>query len=144
VDERAIANRPPRSNYTSEEIERGLSAVALVQGNTRRAAAAVKEAGLPVPRTTLQEWVTNKHRARYIEIAEEELPHVYARIAEGNERLAERGCFGKDRAAYIHDVAQTDPSGPGASEVGAILSDRAGTNGAINQAYKTSCGGDPS
>lgn len=53
------------------------------------------------------------------------------------------GCFGADRAAYIHDVAQVDPSAPGASEVGHILAARAGSNGAINQAYKTSCGGNP-
>ena len=56
---------------------------------------------------------------------------------------ANPGCFGQDRAAYIHDVAQVDPSAPGASEVGHILADRAGTNGEINQAYKTWCGGDP-
>lgn len=94
-----IAKRPPRSPYTSEEIERGLSAVALTQGNTRRAAAALKQAGLPIPRTTLQEWVTNTHRDRYAVIANEELPHVYNRIAEGNEALAERLLKIEDQAA---------------------------------------------
>jgi len=53
------------------------------------------------------------------------------------------GCFGADRAAYIKDIAIPDPNVPGASEVGHILADRAGDNGAINQAYKTVCGGDP-
>ena len=53
------------------------------------------------------------------------------------------GCFGADRAAYIHDIAQTDASAPGASEVGHILAGRAGDNGAINQAYKVWCGGSP-
>ena len=53
------------------------------------------------------------------------------------------GCFGSDRAAYIHNIALTDSTEPGASEVGIILSGRAGDNGAINQAYKTGCGGDP-
>jgi hypothetical protein len=57
---------------------------------------------------------------------------------------ANPGCFGKDRAAYIHDVAQTSDAAPGASEVGAILSDRAGDNGQINRDYKTTCGGDAS
>ena len=33
------------------------------------------------------------------------------------------GCFGQDRAAYLHDNFQ---------------------NGGMNRAYKTSCGGDPS
>jgi hypothetical protein len=56
----------------------------------------------------------------------------------------EPGCFGKDRAAYIETVALPDDSAPGASEVGHILADRAGTNGEVNQAYKTGCGGDPS
>lgn len=51
------------------------------------------------------------------------------------------GCFGADRAAYIQTTL--DSGAPGASEVGVILSGRAGTNGAINQAYKTFCGGDP-
>lgn len=55
---------------------------------------------------------------------------------------ADPGCFGTDRAAYIQG-AQADQTSPGASEVGQILSQRAGTNGAINQAYKISCGGDP-
>ena len=59
---------------------------------------------------------------------------------------ANPGCFGADRAAYIQTVLKggvNDTGAPGASEVGAILSDRAGTNGAINQAYKISCGGAP-
>ncbi len=54
------------------------------------------------------------------------------------------GCFGTDRAAYVETVALPDATAPGASEVGHILAGRAGDNGAINQAYKTGCGGDPS
>ncbi|KQW81071.1 hypothetical protein ASC89_04365 [Devosia sp. Root413D1] len=46
------------------------------------------------------------------------------------------GGFGKDRAAYIHDVAQTSDTAPGASEMGHIMSDRAGENGTINNDYK--------
>lgn len=53
------------------------------------------------------------------------------------------GCFGQDRAAYIHDVFQADAGAPGASEWGAIAGERAGTNGEMNRAYKTQCGGDP-
>ena len=50
------------------------------------------------------------------------------------------GCFGKDRAAY----AQTYGSiGSDVGGVGYYASLRAGENGAINQAYKTTCGGDP-
>ena len=45
------------------------------------------------------------------------------------------GCFGRDRAAWLHANS--------GREWGAIASDRAGDNGTINQAYKTWCGGDP-
>ena len=60
---------------------------------------------------------------------------------------SEPGCFGTDRAEYIHTQFQNDgalDTGPGASEWGAIAGERAGTNGEVNRAYKTSCGGDPS
>lgn len=49
---------------------------------------------------------------------------------------ADPGGFGRDRAAYIHDVAQASDTAPGGSEVGHILSDRAGENGTINNDYK--------
>ena len=54
---------------------------------------------------------------------------------------ANPGCFGQDRAAYANAYGSLGSS-PGG--VGYYASQRAGDNGAINQAYKTSCGGDPS
>ena len=57
------------------------------------------------------------------------------------------GCFGKDRAAYLHDNFQNGgalDTAPGASEWDAIAGERAGENGEINRTYKTGCGGDPS
>ena len=60
---------------------------------------------------------------------------------------ADPGCFGQDRAAYLHDHFQKDgdmDTAPGASEWGAIAGERAGENGEINRTYKTGCGGDPS
>ena len=57
---------------------------------------------------------------------------------------ADPGCFGTDRAAYVETVALPSATEPGASEVGHILADRAATNGEVNRAYKSGCGGDPS
>jgi hypothetical protein len=57
---------------------------------------------------------------------------------------ANPGCFGTNRAAYVETVALPDETAPGASEVGAILADRASDNGTINRDYKTGCGGNPS
>jgi hypothetical protein len=58
---------------------------------------------------------------------------------------ASPGCFGTDRAAYIHTNFQGGgalDTAPGASEWGAIAGERASTNGDQNRAYKTACGGD--
>lgn len=51
------------------------------------------------------------------------------------------GCFGQDRSTNI--TTGNIPPGPGASGWGHMAADRAGDNGTMNQAYKTSCGGDP-
>jgi hypothetical protein len=50
------------------------------------------------------------------------------------------GCFGQDRAAY---AMENGSLGNDVGGVGYWASLRAGDNGSINQAYKTSCGGDP-
>lgn len=54
---------------------------------------------------------------------------------------ANPGCFGQDRAAY---ATANGSLGHEVGGVGYYASLRAGDNGAINQAYKTNCGGDPS
>lgn len=51
------------------------------------------------------------------------------------------GCFGTDRAAY---ATENGSLGHETGGVGYHASLRAGDNGAINQEYKTNCGGDPS
>lgn len=53
---------------------------------------------------------------------------------------AKPGCFGTDRAAY---ATVNGSLGIEAEGVGYYASLRAGDNGSINQAYKTTCGGDP-
>jgi hypothetical protein len=57
------------------------------------------------------------------------------------------GGFGQDRAAVIHGMQDgTSPystGAPGASEWGKIASERAGQNGAINNAYKIANGDVP-
>ena len=55
------------------------------------------------------------------------------------EKPLDPGGFGQDRAAYIQG-ALLDDTAPGASEVGGILSDRAGENGTINNEYKCANG----
>ena len=53
---------------------------------------------------------------------------------------ANPGCFGLDRAAYANANGSL---GHEVGGVGYYASQRAGDNGAINQAYKDGCGGSP-
>jgi hypothetical protein len=52
---------------------------------------------------------------------------------------AQPGCFGRDRAAVLHQMQDNSyaglPAQPGASEWGQIAADRAGDNGQINRDY---------
>jgi hypothetical protein len=53
------------------------------------------------------------------------------------------GGFGRDRAAAIQNFLDDDTA-PGASEWGAIASERAGQNGEINREYRENNGQTPS
>lgn len=55
------------------------------------------------------------------------------------EKPADPGGFGKDRAAAIHALQESDEA-PGASEWGKIAAERAGSNGRINNDYKCANG----
>lgn len=82
--------RRPIRRYKPEEIERGLAAVAVWGGNTRRAARQLKAAGLSIPRETLRGWIETVHSERYAELRTELVPRIHAKIAEESEDLARR------------------------------------------------------
>ena len=71
---------PTRSRYSDQEIELGLSAVALYSGNTRRAAESLAAAGQPIPRETLRGWL-NLHPIEYERIRREITPRLKERMA---------------------------------------------------------------
>lgn len=76
-------------DYTEEEVERGLHALALCSGNARKASKALAEKGLKVPRSTLQMWATRTHVDRYEQIHEHELAGIHRRQAGRNEELVD-------------------------------------------------------
>jgi hypothetical protein len=75
------------TNYSEEDILRGLAALALHSGNARRASADLKGQGLCIPKSTLQSWQVSK-RDRYEEIRASWLPQVHAAAAEKHQALA--------------------------------------------------------
>jgi hypothetical protein len=76
-----------RRIYTDAEVERALVAIALHDGNTRRAARVLKEQGLPIPRETLRAW-PDKHEQLYSQVQAKVLPLVKAQTAEEHMELA--------------------------------------------------------
>lgn len=79
---------PTRStNYTTEEIERGLHALALCSGNTRKAEKLTTDAGSRIPASTLKDWKLHHYPDRYEAIKEAELPAIRQRIAEGFDNI---------------------------------------------------------
>ena len=81
---------PHRKDYSVEEIEKGLLAVAYWNGNTRKAAAMLQESDPPlqINHATLYYWVRNNHAQTYERIRQELAPKVQARAAEEHSALA--------------------------------------------------------
>lgn len=74
-----------RRDYTTEEIERGLTQLALCAGNSREASKRLKDMGHKLPHQTLDRWARQTHRERYHEVRERQAPKIAARIANEAE-----------------------------------------------------------
>jgi hypothetical protein len=79
--------RVPGGRYTEEEIERGLEALAVCGGSTRRASRELAARGLEIPHPTLQDWKT-LHADRYQRMRDEVVPRIHGKLAEESEDLA--------------------------------------------------------
>jgi hypothetical protein len=79
----------PGSNYTDQEIERGLVALALFSGNRRRASEALKQQGLDVPDTTLRAWRDKLYPDWYAELQAKIMPRIRELAAEKHTELAD-------------------------------------------------------
>lgn len=85
---KALAGHARGGSYSEEETERGLLAVALAAGNTRRAARQLKAQGYPIPRGTLSKWITSTHPERYEHVRRAVLPRIREALAIEAEDLA--------------------------------------------------------
>jgi hypothetical protein len=89
---RALESHVKGGSYTDQEVERGLVALALCSGNSRRAARLLEDRGLPIPRSTLKQW-PDLYPDHYSAVQAQVLPELKARLAEEHTALAdlERG-----------------------------------------------------
>lgn len=82
----AVADR--QRSYTAEDIEAGLHALAIANGNHRLAHRLLAEQGTDIPGDTLYDWKAKRHTERYEQIRAEVLPQLKDRMAAEAETLA--------------------------------------------------------
>ena len=92
---KALESRPATASthvqggsYSEAERERGLVALAVCSGNSRRAARLLAHRGLPIPRSTLKQW-PDLYPGQYGAVQTRILPELKARLAEEHTALAE-------------------------------------------------------
>lgn len=94
--------RPPR--HDEQEIELGLTVLALSAGNCGRAARRLKqEHGVAIHRVTLSRW-RDAYASRYEEVRLERAPQIQERIAAATEEVALRGA--ELTMATLHEYEQ--------------------------------------
>jgi len=82
--------RALRRNYTDQEIEIALTALAICSGQRRRAAELVKEThDLEIPPETIRDWRKHTHTDRYERIRQEIAPQLEAQLADAHQALAD-------------------------------------------------------
>jgi hypothetical protein len=84
VAAKRASGREPRirRSFTAEEVDRALLAVAVAGGNTERAAAELRGAGLEISGRLLRAWKSGRHADRYSELRKEHYGEIEARIVQ--------------------------------------------------------------
>jgi hypothetical protein len=84
--------RPPErgQRHTEEEIEAGLTEVALSAGSTTLASQRLAERGVDISRKVLEQWKNRRHTDRYARIREQQAAAIQRRVAAQHEDLAQR------------------------------------------------------
>jgi hypothetical protein len=79
------------TRYSLEDVDRGLTAVALANGNTREAAKRLARERHRIPRGTLELWARRTYAARYDELRAELVPKIHAKLATEMEDALRQG-----------------------------------------------------
>lgn len=91
MSETAVAERQPkvRRDYTDQEINAGLTAMAICSGHRERAHKLLKAEGITVPATTLSDWTKRSRQDQYERIRQEIAPKIQAQMADTQQALAQ-------------------------------------------------------
>ena len=99
----------PQRRYVEEDIERGLTMLALCGGNWRRAGERLREQGFDIPPKTLESWKRQTHTQRYEETRARLLPRIQEKIAAEAEDLAIAYAETERQALEAFDLSSLSP-----------------------------------
>ena len=80
----------PGSRFSSIEVDRGLVALALCDGSSRRAERLLTDQGQRISESTLRRWREDQYPDRYLELRAKALPRLNALAADRHAELATR------------------------------------------------------
>lgn len=85
-----VEKRRERKDYTDQEIDMGLTALAICSGRRKKAAELVKEqSGVEIPATTIADWARTTYPDRYQRVRAEVAPKLQAQMADTHQALAD-------------------------------------------------------
>jgi len=91
VTETSLTRRRERGQrHTEEEIEAGLTEVALSAGSTTLASQRLAERGIDISRSVLEQWKNRRQVERYARIRDQQAAAIQRRVAAQHEDLAQR------------------------------------------------------
>jgi hypothetical protein len=93
----------PGHGWPAETIARGLQALVIEAGNSRKAAERMKAAGYPVPRETLRGWMTDTHADEYRPARIFYRDRLYEELAEEFQEVERRALESTRKALDKHD-----------------------------------------
>lgn len=99
-----------KNMFTPEQVDMGLIAYIVYNGNTRNAAKALKDEGITIHESTLRTWVRSTHTGRFLELREAELPRIKAQLAGKLEAIADKAATAQDQALdrFIKEMPDMD------------------------------------
>ena len=98
-----------RRDYTDQEINAGLTAMAICSGHRDRAHALLEEQEIRIPASTLSEWCRKTKLALYERTRQEVAPMLKAQMADMHQELAQTaGDLEREAVSRLRDRMKAD------------------------------------
>lgn len=98
---------PRKTDYTAEDVERALLALAFANGNASAANRSLEQQGHPVPVSTIQLW-GEREAERYAKIRDDLVPRIHANLAQDSEDLARKALHAAANTIDDYETAREE------------------------------------